>query len=386
MSRAYREAEGDILWLIDCNVWVSPDVCGIMVDKLCGLGTTPSTSQPRKYKFVHQLPLVVDVSHMPPTQDKDGSINSTLSGEVRSQGLGSAIQGGGLLEEFFLSTSHAKFYTAISTVAVAPCIVGKSNMFRRSHLDALTSAPGHKSSISNHGPQSQAGIDFFSHNICEDHLIGDLLWRKPVPESVIRRSRLEGQDPATSSLTTQTLPDSSWGNHGIVIAPPCIQPLACLPVRHYIARRTRWLRVRKFTVPLATLVEPGTESILCSLSGAFGATMFAPFAGAFAIPSTWTAFWALFAVSELFWMMGDYALWAVLQGWKTKGGRDPVFVGSARKRRGFGRWVLVWLGREVLAFPIWASAVLGGQKVVWRGSSFWVSMDARVKEVPKKER
>lgn len=46
-----------------------------------------------------------------------------------------------MLEELFLSTSHAKFYTAISTVAVAPCIVGKSNMFRRSHLNALTNVP-----------------------------------------------------------------------------------------------------------------------------------------------------------------------------------------------------------------------------------------------------
>ena len=35
MSRVYREAKGDILWIIDCNVWASPSVAGRMVDLLC---------------------------------------------------------------------------------------------------------------------------------------------------------------------------------------------------------------------------------------------------------------------------------------------------------------------------------------------------------------
>lgn len=36
MSRGYREAKGDLVWLIDCNVWVGRGACGRMVDKLCG--------------------------------------------------------------------------------------------------------------------------------------------------------------------------------------------------------------------------------------------------------------------------------------------------------------------------------------------------------------
>ena len=36
MSRAYREAKGDILWILDCNVWVGKGVCGRMVDLLSG--------------------------------------------------------------------------------------------------------------------------------------------------------------------------------------------------------------------------------------------------------------------------------------------------------------------------------------------------------------
>jgi ceramide glucosyltransferase len=34
MSRAYREAKGDIVWILDCNVWVGRGVCGRMVDRL----------------------------------------------------------------------------------------------------------------------------------------------------------------------------------------------------------------------------------------------------------------------------------------------------------------------------------------------------------------
>ncbi|KAL9111281.1 MAG: hypothetical protein Q9187_007944, partial [Circinaria calcarea] len=117
MSRAYREAKGDILWIIDCNVWVSSSVAGLMVDRLCGFD--PTTSR-RKYKFVHQLPLVVDVSNLsspstPPLSN--GSLDLSTQTITKPKRLSYS---GGLLEALFLSTSHAKFYTAISTVAIAP--------------------------------------------------------------------------------------------------------------------------------------------------------------------------------------------------------------------------------------------------------------------------
>ena len=35
-------------------------------------------------------------------------------------------------------------------------------------------------------------------------------------------------------------------------------------VKDYIQRRVRWLRVRKYMVLLATLIEPTTESIICA--------------------------------------------------------------------------------------------------------------------------
>lgn len=39
------------------------------------------------------------------------------------------------------------------------------------------------------------------------------------------------------------------------------------------------------------------------------------------------------------------------------------------------------MGREVLAFPIWAWAVVGGVTVVWRGRRFWVGTDMKVHEI-----
>lgn len=368
MSRAYREAKGDIIWIIDCNVWVSKSVAGLMVDHLCGF-THGGTG--RKYKFVHQLPLVVDVTNSP------SSLVDTAFSPSRSQkALMSFVstivsRAGGLLDELFLSTSHAKFYTAISAVAVAPCTVGKSNMFRRSHLDALTPSSDLR--------RRSHGIDYFSENICEDHLIGDLLWKTPVPENVqkaaVREGKIDSQNHERKSL--------QWGNHALVTTPPCIQPVDQISVSTYAARRTRWLRVRKFTVPSATFVEPGTESLLCSLYGAFGLTTYSK-CNELGIPRTWTTFWILWLVSVIAWGFVDHWVWNMLQSWAGEGQEEaPAFVGSGRKRS-LREWIAAWLGREILAGPIWTWAVLGGTTVVWRGRRFWVGMDMRVHEVVEK--
>lgn len=367
MSRAYREAKGDIIWIIDCNVWVSKSVAGLMVDQLCGFDPA---GMGRKYKFVHQLPLVVDVTHsLSRLVDPE---NSSPARPKAPPSLVSKIlsRSGGLLDELFLSTSHAKFYTAISAVAVAPCTVGKSNMFRRSHLDALTPSSDSR--------RRSPGIDFFSENICEDHLIGDLLWKSPVPDSVRKAAACEGK----TKDETRKGKSLAWGNHALVTSPPCIQPVDQISVSTYAARRTRWLRVRKFTVPLATFVEPGTESILCSFYGAFGLTTYSK-CGELGIPQSWTAFWLLWLFGIVAWMFVDHWIWTMLQSWAGEGQADVPFVGSGSSRS-VREWVGAWLGREILTGPIWVWAVLGGTTVVWRGRRFWVGIDMRVHEVVEK--
>ena len=357
MSRAYREARGDIVWIIDCNVWVAKGTCGRMVDTLQGRGGSPN-------KFVHCLPLVVDVAGTPVPEYARGLLDdseptaiqatttSTASHDLRTaQDLEHDVwqYGGGRLEELFMSSSHAKFYTAINTVLIAPCIVGKSTMFRSSHLNSLTDGQG---------------IDFFSENICEDHLIGDLLWRMKVP-----------QEEA----------GERWGKHRIVFGDLAIQPMAGMSVGEYIARRVRWLRVRKFTVTLATFVEHGTESIVCSIYGGLAVTTLPFFHQKFGVPQTWTAFGMFWTISMILWCMIDWTLYLKLQsGASIDLDQDtPTFARSPKggRRRPFLSWLAAWLGRECLAFPIWLWAVFGGVTVTWRGKRFWVGLDMKVHEI-----
>ncbi|KAL9116876.1 MAG: hypothetical protein Q9187_006593 [Circinaria calcarea] len=260
-------------------------------------------------------------------------------------------------------------------------------MFRRTHLNALTPPLP---------PLNRApGIDFFSDNICEDHLIGDLLWRSSVPNSVVEIAKGEGGASAAALQSTFS-PYIKWANHALLPLPPCIQPLSHLPLHHYLARRTRWLRVRKFTVPLATLVEPGTESLFCTLYGAFGLTTLSWCNTTLCIPRTWSAFWLLWLIGVLSWMSVDWLVWKRLQGWDGETAAEqtasantdgnfpiPPFIGTGRTWS-FRRWLGAWLGREILAFPIWAVAIFGGVTVKWRGKTFRVSMDARVREVTRR--
>jgi ceramide glucosyltransferase len=374
MSRSYREAVGDIVWIIDCNVWVGRGVCGRMVDKLCGM---TKAGPVKKYKFVHHLPVCVDVPCEKPSHEAKGLFNGTIttppmiSAEAEHRDPLSKIlaTGGGRMEEVFLASSHAKMYTAINTVAVAPCILGKSNMFRRSHLNYLTSPQGSGPLASSDPATSEfahsrnVGIDHFSYNICEDHLLGDLLWRRSIPN------------------------EPSIGNHGLVFGDLAIQPIAGMGVKAYIARRVRWLRVRKFTVTLATFVEPGTESFLCSAYGAFAVTTLPWFHQTLGISRTWSAFVGLWLLSIAVWATVDWTGYILLHSGRTvemEVGEDvPPFARPLTRtsRRPFLNWLTAWIGREALALPIWLWAFWGGVTVVWRDRKFWVGMDMKVHEI-----
>ncbi|KAL4902392.1 hypothetical protein BDW74DRAFT_169581 [Aspergillus multicolor] len=358
MSRAYREAKGDIVWIADCNVWVGKGVCGRMVDKLCGLGTDSS----KENKFVHHLPVAVDVAGTASLEEQralqtNGTVNKQSGKSPRTPGA--LAMGGGRLEELFLSSSHAKMYTAINTVLIAPCIVGKSNMFRRSHLNYLTTPSPNASRKFN------PGIDYFSDNICEDHLIGDLLWKNKVREEKEHGRRL--------------------GKHALVYGDLAFQPIANMSVPSYIARRVRWLRVRKFIVILATLVEPGTESILCSVFGAFGiTTSLAQHLHNEAL-STWSTFFTFIGASILTWSLIDWTVYIMLHSGRTveRDENTPSFALPPRRttRRLFRYWLAAWLGRETLAFPIWFWAIWGGMTVTWRDRQFRIGLDTKAHEI-----
>lgn len=367
ISRAYREAKGDIIWVMDCNIWVGRGVAGRMVDKLLGYG--PDGTRASTYKFVHLLPIVVDTVSPRDISTETQSLLSSVSEPGPSQSLASThhssslldyaqSQGGGRLDEMFMATTHAKFYGAINTVGVAPCAVGKSNMFRKSHLGIVTDP---KNPILPTGKNLPTGIDYFSEYICEDHLIGDLLWRTKLP---------------------------GMKNHGLVAGDLAVQPMAGMSVQAYFARRARWLRARKWTVLAATLVEPGVESLLCCAYFAFGVTTLPWFHHTFGTAQTWSAMGLYWFAFVTIWMVFDWFTYNRLhagyvievddntpkfaRGTKTPGGAAP---------RSFLEWLPAWIGREFLALPIWTWAVFCGSTVNWRGRTFNVRSDMSVVEV-----
>ncbi|KAF2246165.1 glycosyltransferase family 21 protein [Trematosphaeria pertusa] len=403
MSRAYREAKGDLVWILDCNVWLGKGVCGRMVDLLCGSGGKT------KFKFVHQTPLTIDLDSqsLSPEERKQllggdeqapdaWDIAASTSSDHRNHSRGRfrrlLQRGGGRLDEAFLSSAHAKFYNAINTVAVAPCVMGKSTMFRRSHLNYVTSS----------NPNRASGIDFFSDNICEDHLIGDALWKKPQAF----------EEPGYHAPPGEHV--ERWGKHAMLFGDFCFQPISHTSVTACIDRRLRWLRVRKFTVTAATFVEPGTESIVCSLYGAYALTSL-PYFGRLGIPPTWAAFFLVWFASLSLWCAVDYTQYLLLHCAKTveldeytpdfimpqrssrayhqapslqpllgsKVPRDPSLLDGAR--RTFSEWFFAWLSREISALPIWMWAFYGGVTVEWRGRRFWVGMDMKVHEILDKK-
>ncbi|KYK61687.1 ceramide glucosyltransferase [Drechmeria coniospora] len=373
ISRAYREAKGDIVWIIDCNVWVAKGVLGRMVDKLVGYGSGETRVKP--YKFVHQMPLVVDMFRFPqPLPSSSSASHSSPSGAAPeadeavdatdSMLTDICRNGGGRLDEMFMATTHAKFYGAINSVGIAPCIVGKSNMFRKSHLDRVT-APAHNPATRKDGREA-TGVDYFSYNICEDHLIGDLLWRSKIP---------------------------GYLNHGLVWGDLVVQPMAGMSVSAYTARRVRWLRARKFTVLAATLVEPGVESLLCCGYLAFALTSLPYFNDKMGIPQTWSAMGIAWAVAVLTWMAMDWLVFRRIHSGQTVDVNEdtpPFARGSShsggQQERTFREWALAWAGRECMALPIWTWAVLLGTTISWRGKTFRVRMDTSVVDMTQETR
>lgn len=366
LSRAYRDAKGDIVWILDCNIWVGPGVAGRMVDKLCGLKAHGDRTIP--YKLVHQLPIVIDSEEfmkddrssltVPTDVEPDNTSSLSYKTELRSASLQAESKFintqkfGGRLEEMFMSSSHAKFYVAINTISVAPCIVGKSNMFRKSHLDYVTRDRVYRS-----------GLDNFSVNICEDQLIGDALWRKKVEEEEC------GQ---------------KYHRHGLLYGDLAIQPMSRMSITEYIDRRVRWLRVRKWIVVLATLVEPGVEPLLCSAHGAFAFTSLPYLIKHFNLSQTWLTLILAWLFSVSAWMFLDTLSYARLQSGVSIefNSYTPSFVLQLKccKRRPFLQWVTAWLGRELLALPIWIRACLCGATVLWRGKRYYVEFDLTVSE------
>ncbi|KAI5813534.1 nucleotide-diphospho-sugar transferase [Pyronema omphalodes] len=351
LSKAYREASSDIVWILDCNVWVPPGTLRRAVELLEGTNGRPG------YKLVHHLPIAYDITsrqaHLSRPPSSAGVSSSPLltkgSPVTEKSWMSRWISvGGGRFEENFLSSSHAKFYSAINTLRLGPCVVGKSELFRRSHLEEVTQ-----------DGSAFTGLDYFADYICEDHMISTKLWKIPLEEELTGKRK--------------------WGKHGM--APDIVfQPLSNMSIQDYTARRIRWISVRKYTELVASLTESLTESISMSMVGAYAATTL-PFLSKH-IGSSWCSFWTFWACSMFVWAAFDRHIYNFIHQYRSTvvDENSPPFIAD-RKGRTLLEWLFQWVGRESLASYVWVRSLIPGP-ITWRGGLYKIRWsDKKVVEI-----
>ncbi|KAI0239495.1 Ceramide glucosyltransferase [Massospora cicadina] len=96
LVKACSEAQNDVLWVCDSNVYVNRGCLGRALNHLL----TPGVG------LVHHVPVGVQAANF-----------------------------GACLEATFLNTNHVKMYGAVNVLHLDSCIVGKSCLYRRSTLD-----------------------------------------------------------------------------------------------------------------------------------------------------------------------------------------------------------------------------------------------------------
>lgn len=291
LVRSYREAAHDILWVIDSNISVAPEALARSVDVL--MRDPSQTSSKRRIGLVHHVPFAI----------------------ARDNYLGARV------EEAFLNTNHAKMYLAINTIAIDSCVVGKSNLYRRSDLDRTTAQ-----SIEGEPSADKRGLVAFGSFLAEDNTIARALWH----ELGLRHD--VAFDTAIDTIGRMTLADYVW-------------------------RRVRWIRVRKHMVLIATIAEPFTE---CFVAGAIAAVSLRRLLG--------ISPWLFLPVQLLAWLWVDFDVYESLAG-------RPL---PSEKR---WRFLAAWFIRELLALPIFLLAIFGNE-VVWRGQTYQITKSGRAKRSP----
>ncbi|KAH7910705.1 glycosyltransferase family 21 protein [Hygrophoropsis aurantiaca] len=301
LTRSYREAAHDILWVIDSNISVAPGTLARSVDVLESPTSCSRDPSAKRIALVH---------HVPFASASEGYFGSSV-------------------EEAFLNTNHAKMYLAINTVAIESCVVGKSNLYRRSDLERVNgSLKPRPLSMDVEPEDGNFGLTAFGRFLAEDNMIASALWHE-----LDMRHDLSC-DVAHNTIGKMTLMDYVW-------------------------RRVRWIRVRKHMVLAATVIEPITESIVVSLIAA------ACLRHLFGLSP-----WVFLPIHHLIWLWVDLDVYASLAGHPIPADRRCQFIAA-------------YIVRELLALPIWFLGVVGNE-VVWRGKKYEVLRDGAIKRTKGK--
>jgi ceramide glucosyltransferase len=299
LIRSYRQAANDIIWVVDSGVTVAPGTLARSVDALVSPPPSASKRPRRKIGLVHHVPFAFS--------SNEGNLGSNL-------------------EEAFLNTNHAKMYIALNTIAIDSCVLGKSNLWRRSDVERVNGSGKPIPNAAQGGSQTgERGLAVFGRFLPEDNMIGRAIWH----ELGLRHDL--SCDVVRNAVGHMTLSDFVW-------------------------RRVRWVRVRKHMVLAATLLEPFTE---CIVLGLIGASSLRYLIG--------LSVWLFLPIHFISFVFVDLDVYASLAGHPLPATSRWQFIGA-------------WAARELLALPIWMVAIFGSA-VEWRGKRYQVLRNGEVKRM-----
>lgn len=346
--------------MLDAQCSLPPTALGRAVDALTR--TPPPVPAPQALR---RLPIFGGAAYAKGSTHRVGLVHHVPLAVSPGTGLGSQV------EHAFLCTNHAKMYLAINSLSVDSCVMGKSNLWRKSDLErvpdsffgvgesgtggergAIGSAAfavqeeGASSGVSTGASRALARFGIY---LAEDNMLALSLWRAPLN---LHHTISPGDAVRTSVADINSLSD-------------------------YAKRRMRWIRVRYHITLGATLTEPLTESIVAGSLAAFALWHLllpswlgrAPVWG-FNLDTSALLLFAL--LHETLWHTVDAGVMYAMRGGESLPPGETL------------RFRLAWVLREILALPIWVCAVLGSE-VTWRGQRFKVLHDGRAAKCKESE-
>ena len=362
LVRPYSQAKYDIIWVVDSQVWMPDGAMARAVDSLT------LTRQPKP------VPAFLNRS---PHGSRVGLVHHVPLAVLPGSSWGSQV------ERVFLSTTHAKMYLAINSLSIDSCVMGKSNMYRKSDLERV---PDSFFEVSDRGSRgeagaigssafaatSTAGAHANSNNISHDDdyvVVSDReaqTQTQPLLDSDSDSSGKLNGGPIGKTVQSSA---RALARFGIYLAEDNMLALslwrAPLSLSHVLARgdvahtavgdirtlgdyarrRMRWIRVRKHMVLAATLLEPFTESLIAGLMGLFAVRWFV--FGQVSLELVSVTSVLLFVAHLTAWYLTDLAVLKAL----CAGVELPQHE----------RWTFLraWCIREAMALPIWMWAVSG---------------------------
>lgn len=219
---------------------------------------------------------------------------------------------GAYLDGSFLNCTHARMYTVINQAGIASCIIGKSNLFRKADLERI------------------GGLSQFGKYISEDNMIGKAIMGL--------------------GLQHQIAPDVVY------------QTMGSVSISNFIQRRTRWIRVRKYAVTVATLYEPFSECLICGILASYA---FRHYYGS-DIYLFNMCHWILWFTSDMLVAKSSYGS-RLDEPWSD----FPMFC--------FG-----WLVLQFITLPTYIFAMIGTE-ITWRNERFLLNSDGTTMLIKKTE-